>query len=308
MNKFIKQSKFQNFKNMTITDKLLSVFFTILSVLLLLIFVAPIIYICTSSISTISSRYFLDLFPTKIHLDGYISIFEDITILRALVNSIVYTIVGVIVSTTMTVFCAYPLSISDFFTGKYMANFLIFTLYFNGGMIPTYLLVKSLGLLDSMWALILPSCISVNSIMLLTASFQKNNSKELFAAASLEGCGHWRYLFKILIPLSKPTILMIAFYSAVSYWNSYFEALIYISDSDKWPLSLVLRNILIENQELISSSNINNSLISFAEKAELIEYALIVISSAPMLIMSIWINKESGVNKKQKNMRGIVYE
>ncbi len=166
-------NKKQRLKKLSFTDKIIIVFVTLLSVFFLIVFAVPIIYILTASVSTASSRILLDILPTKFVFEGYSFLFEDDTVLRALWNSVMYTSIGVAVTMAMTVLSAYPLSVHDFFIGKHMSGFFIFTLYFNGGMIPTYLLVKSLGLLNSMWSLILPSCISVTSIILLTATFQK---------------------------------------------------------------------------------------------------------------------------------------
>lgn len=175
---------------------------------------------------------------------------------------------------------AYVLSQPQFKLSKFFAMLFTFTIYFGGGMIPTFLVVKQVGLLNTMWSLILPSCMSVYNIYLLRAHFQNKIPIELQRAAMLDGCGHWRYLLKVVLPISAPFLSVIAFYYVVSYWNSYFTAMIYISDLDKLPLASILNNILIKNQD-IGQSSLNGATV---EQKRMMEYATIVFSSAPVLV------------------------
>lgn len=255
-------------------DKITITICTIVVLLFVLAFLYPLFYVLVSSVSTSSS-----LFSGDLSIDGYIGLLKEPRILRGFLNSLIYTSVGTLISMIMTILVAYVLSQPNFKLSKIVALLFTVTIYFGGGMIPTFLVVKELGLLNSMWSLILPSCMSVYNIYLLRAHFQNKIPHELQGAAMLDGCGQWRYLLKVILPISSSFLSVIAFYYIVSYWNSYFTAMIYISDLDKLPLASVLNNLLIKNQDIGSSSVTGVSI----EQRQLMEYATIVFSSAPVL-------------------------
>lgn len=237
-------------------------------------------------------------------LAGYIGILENKMVFQGLKNSILYTAVGTLISTIATVLSAYALSRPDFRTAEFLTLLFVFTNYFSGGFVPTYLLVKQLGLLNSMWSLILPSALSVYNLLLLKSYFRNKIPMELYDAARIDGCGHWKYLCLIVLPFSMSYIGVIAFFFAVSYWNAYFNASIYITDMDKLPLTNILRELLIKNQESLALQRgvVTDTGISLVQQARLMEYALVVIASAPMIVLLLVIRK---VFKNQDLMGGI---
>lgn len=162
-------------------------------------------------------------------------------------------------------------------------------------MIPTYLVVQKLGLLDSMWALILPGSLSVYNMIVARTFFQQNISEELYEAAELDGCGHGRFFFSIALPLSKAIIAIMVLYYGVGHWNSYFSALLYMQTEEKYPLQLVLRSILVQNSaqlsQTITSAAQQEALRKQQEAVELMKYSLIIISSIPVLILYPFIQK-----------------
>ncbi len=249
-----------------------------------LAFLYPLYYVAVSSVSTSASLLSI---LKEFSLDGYITLFREPRIIKGFLNSVVYTFTGTLISMTMTVLVAYVLSQPDFKLSKVIAAMFTVTIYFGGGMIPTFLVIKNLGILNTMWSLILPSCMSVYNIYLLRAHFQNKIPRELQGAAMLDGCGHWRYLIKVILPISGSFLSVIAFYYIVSYWNSYFTAMIYISDLDKLPLASVLNNLLIKNQDFGQYSASGATV----QQRKMMEYASIVFSSAPVLICFALIRK-----------------
>ena len=168
--------------------------------------------------------------------------------MRGFFNSIVITFVGVCVNLAVTLPTAYALSRDNFSGKKPITIFYMITMFFGGGMIPTYLVVKNMHLLNTIWALVLPGCLSVYNMIVARTFFKSNISEELYEAGEIDGCTQSRFFFQIALPLSKAIIAIMVLYYGVGHWNSYFSALLYISDQDKYPLQLVLRNILITNQ------------------------------------------------------------
>lgn len=301
----------------SLSDIIFSAICTILVIGFLIIFLYPILYVIVSSISTVSMRQGLSLIPTHVSFEGYKAVFENDDVWRGLINSIKYTFIGTSISLILSILVAYVLSQPKFYMGKGVTLFFVITLYFNGGMIPTYLLVKNLGLLNSMWALILPSAISVYNVFLLRAHFTTKVPEELFDAARVDGCGHWRFLAYFTIPISKSIITVIALLYAVSYWNSYFNATLYITDEKLLPLANVLNNILIKNKTNAMDSGILTSTmdVSTIERMQLLDYSLVVVSTIPIFIIiffirkalrdvNYWSNPMKNNNKTNKDEKG----
>lgn len=286
-------SKKQKMKK-SFADKITVTICTLIILVFFISFIYPAIYVLVSSVSTMAMRDAGSLIPNKISFDGYKAVFESEMIWNGFKNSVLYTTVGTLVSLTVTVLTAYPMSRPYFHMEKYIQVIFIFTMYFSGGMLPTYLLVKQLGLINSMWSLILPSCISVYNIYLLRSHFKSKIPQELFDAARIDGCGHWRFLIKVAIPISTSFLVIIAFFYMISYWNSYFNAMIYITDVNKLPLANILNNLLIKNQNInFGIVSANNSGMSTAERSQLLEYALIVVSSLPIIVVVVLFKKFS---------------
>ena len=211
-------------------------------------------------------------------------------------NAIVYSVVFTVVSVVVTLLAAYPLSRSDF-RGKGFFNILfMITLFFGGGLIPTYLIVSNLGLVDSMWAVILPGAFSVWN-MTIARTYYRGIPSELREAADVDGANELTFFFKILLPVCTPIIAVLALWQFVAMWNSYFDAMIYLNDSAKQPLQLVLRSILIQNQPESGMIADMQSTAARAQLAELLKYATIIISSLPLLVMYPFFQKyfDSGI-------------
>lgn len=205
-------------------------------------------------------------------------------------NAVIYSVVFTIVSVFITLLAAYPMSRSDFKGKKIFNTIFIITMFFGGGLIPTYLLISDLGLLDSMWAVILPGAFSVWN-MIIARTYYQGIPTELREAADVDGANEMVYFFKILLPVCTPVIAVLALWQFVGMWNSYFDAMIYLNDSAKQPLQLVLRSILIQNQPESGMISDMQSTAARAQLAELLKYATIIASSLPLLVMYPFFQK-----------------
>ena len=267
-----------------------TVIFIILT-LILFVVAYPLYWVIISSFSdpTAVSAGKVLLRPIGFTLKGYAEVFKNSQVMRGFFNSIVITFVGVCVNLAVTLPTAYALSRDNFSGKKPITIFYMITMFFGGGMIPTYLVVKNMQLLNTIWALVLPGCLSVYNMIVARTFFKSNISEELYEAGEIDGCTQSRFFFQIALPLSKAIIAIMVLYYGVGHWNSYFSALLYISDQDKYPLQLVLRNILITNQTALSQTATTAAArAALQEQQQLIDvmkYSLIIISSVPVLIM-----------------------
>jgi multiple sugar transport system permease protein/putative aldouronate transport system permease protein len=253
----------------------------------------PLIYVVSASFSdgaaVISGRVIL--WPVDFSLLAYKKIFQYDSIWSGYANSLFYAIVGTSVNIILTLFAAYPLSRRDLYGRKLLMGIFVFTMFFNGGLIPTYLLVKDLGMLNTRSAMIIPQALSVWNLIIAIAYFRSSIPEELLEAAHLDGCSDFQYFFRILLPLSTPIIAVLTLFYAISHWNQYFTALIYLSDKALFPLQIILRDILIQSQV---DMNMMEDLQSMAAKEalrELLKYALIVVASVPVLIIYPFVQK-----------------
>ena len=273
-----------------------TVIFIILT-LILFVVAYPLYWVIISSFSdpTAVSAGKVLLRPMGFTLKGYAEVFKNSQVMRGFFNSIVITFVGVCVNLAVTLPTAYALSRDNFSGKKPITVFYMITMFFGGGMIPTYLVVKNMQLLNTIWALVLPGCLSVYNMIVARTFFKSNISEELYEAGEIDGCTQSRFFFQIALPLSKAIIAIMVLYSGVGHWNSYFSALLYISDQDKYPLQLVLRNILITNQTALSQTATTAAArAALQEQQQLIDvmkYSLIIISSVPVLIMYPLVQK-----------------
>lgn len=225
------------------------------------------------------------LFPKGLTLDGYDRIFADATIWTGYGNSLLYAVVGTAISVAVTLLAAYPLSRKDFVGRSLFMWFFMFTMFFGGGLIPTYLLIKDLHMINTIWALVIPGAGSVFNIIIVRTFFQGTIPDEMREAAFIDGCSNTRFFLSMVLPLSKPIIAVMVLYHVVGFWNGFFDAMIYLNEESKYPLQLVLRNILVQNQ-------VNSSMMidveSYAAKlrvTELIKYGVIIIASLPLLVL-----------------------
>ena len=205
-------------------------------------------------------------------------------------NAVIYSVVFTIVSVFITLLAAYPMSRSDFKGKKIFNTIFIITMFFGGGLIPTFFFISDLGLLDSMWAVILPGAFSVWN-MIIARTYYQGIPTELREAADVDGANEMVYFFKILLPVCTPVIAVLALWQFVGMWNSYFDAMIYLNDSAKQPLQLVLRSILIQNQPESGMISDMQSTAARAQLAELLKYATIIVSSLPLLVMYPFFQK-----------------
>ncbi|MEG2623970.1 MAG: carbohydrate ABC transporter permease [Clostridia bacterium] len=254
----------------------------------------PLIFVLSASISdpTAVASGQMVLWPVKPTLDGYMKILQYGEIWRGYANTMVITLVGTLINLVMTVLFAYPLSRKDFRGRRAIMGVITVTMFFSGGMIPSYLVIRSLNLLDSIWALILPVALSAWNVIITRTYFETSIPPEMQEAASIDGCGNTRYLVAIVVPLSMPILAVMALYYSSAHWNSYFSALLYLSDEAKYPLQMVLRKIFILNN--MSMDIISGDPELFAQQkqlSELIKYGVIVVSSLPMLALYPLIQK-----------------
>lgn len=272
------------------------VVFVILTILFLLV-AYPIYFVIISSFSdpVAVSRGEVTFFPIGFTFDGYAKVLEESSVMRGFMNSLLYTIVGVSINLLTTIPTAYALSRQDFYGRKVITWFYMITTFIGGGLMPTYIVVRSLGMLDSIWALVIPGSISVYNTIVARTFFKTNIPNELLEAAKLDGCGNTQFFVRICLPLSSAIIAIMVLYYGVGHWNSYFSALIYIITREKWPLQLELRSILIQNQMALAAEVMSEE--ALREKAriealrEMMKYSLIIISSIPVMLLYPFIQK-----------------
>ncbi len=238
----------------------------------------------------------ISLNPSDWSTQGYVKILQNEAIIRGFLNSVLYSVGFAVVTVIVSVFAAYPLSIDGFRGTKILMLFFLITMFFSGGLIPTYLVIKDLGMLNSIWAIILPGAMSVWNIILARTYF-KAIPKELQEAAKIDGASDLLIFFKIILPLSKPIIFVLALYAFVGQWNSYFDAMIYLEDSKLHPLQLVLRSILIQNEVQPGMIGDQLAMAELKKMSEMIKYSSIILSSLPLIIMYPFFQKyfEKGV-------------
>ena len=230
-------------------DRVFMFFVYLFLVLVLLVVLYPVIYIVSASFSDPNAVTAgkVWLYPVDFSLRGYQVTFQNPQIVTGYLNSLFYTVVGTFISVVLTVFVAYPLSRRDLYGSNFLMFLITFTLIFSGGLIPTYLVVKQLGMIDTRWALLIPQAVAAFQVIIARTFFRATIPEELVEAAELDGCNDLQFLWSVVLPLSKPIIAVLALMYAVSQWNGYFDALIYLKSSDLQPLQIVLRNILILN-------------------------------------------------------------
>lgn len=263
----------------------------VILVLFFIILIYPLLYVVASSFSS-SQITTLSLIPKKISFEGYRAVFEFKYIWVGYANSLLYTSVGTAIALVVTICCAYPLSRPDFKAGKLLMGLCLFTMYFSGGIIPTFLWIRTLGMLDTMWAIVLPTSLSVYNMIVMRTYFANSIPADLREAAQLDGCNDFRFLFSIVLPLSGPILAVIALYYAVSLWNGYFNAMLYLQTKSKMPLTIFLREILVLNQMTGLDAGLDMEQMARAEeRAQLMKYALIIVSSLPMMLLYPFVQK-----------------
>ena len=248
----------------------------------------PLIYVTSASFSNpvdvLNGN--MKLLPIDLTLEGYRRVFRNSAILIGYKNTILYTVVGTIVNVAVTVATAYPLSRKDFVGRNLFTILFTFTMFFSGGLIPTYLVIRSLGLINNFWVMILPGTISVFNVIIARTFFKSAIPAELQEAAMIDGCSNIGILVRIVIPLSKPILAVLALFYAVAHWNAFFNALIYLNDRERFPLQLILREILLQNQMINTMTQTGDSDTMEMELwSESIKYSIMIVASLPVLVI-----------------------
>ncbi|MBU3113086.1 carbohydrate ABC transporter permease [Clostridium lacusfryxellense] len=287
------------FKKQSKLDIFILISSNILLGILVIAVLIPLIYVIIASVTEPTSlvNNGISLNPTKWMLDGYKRVLKDGSLLLGFKNSLVYSVLFAFISVVVTLLVAYPLSRAGFVGKKFIMSIFVFTMFFGGGLIPTYLLVKNLNMLDTMWSIVLPGAVNVWNIILCRTYFQ-GIPKELREAAIVDGSSDIQYFFKILLPLCKPIIAVLALWQFVAQWNSFFDAMMYLKSATLQPLQIILRSILVQMQP--NPGMISDTAQDTAQRqqiSELVKYACIVISSLPLMLMYPFFQKyfEKGV-------------
>lgn len=277
----------------SLNDKLFLLGVYAFLVFILIIILYPLIYILSSSFSSpqavISGKVWL--LPVEPSLAGYKAIFANKQILTGYANSLFYTFFGVLISVSLTIMLAYPLSKKTFYGRSLIMILLVITMMFSGGLIPLYLTVKKLGILDTRWAMLLPGALAVWQVIITRTFFQMTIPSELSEAAELDGCSDLGFLTRVVIPISKPILAVLVLTYAVGQWNAFFDALIYLKSQHLFPLQIVLRNILILNTIDPSMMVDANELQVRQGLKDLLKYSLIVVATVPVLAIYPFVQK-----------------
>lgn len=289
-NAFSSQKRIKN----PVSDKMFyGVSYLILFVFILTI-LYPLVYVVSASFSSgiaVSTGQVV-LWPVDFSIEGYKAVFSHKNILTGYRNTLFYTVAGTCINVAMTMIAAYPLSRPDMQWKRFYSLLFTFTMFFSGGLIPSYILITQLHMVNTVWAILIPGALSVYNMIVARTFIASNIPKELLESAQIDGCSDVRYFFTMVLPLSKAVIAVITLFYAVGHWNSYFSAMIYLSDPELKPLQLILRDILIQNQ--LQSNEFSKGADLLTERqnlADQLKYALIVVSSVPIILLYPFVQK-----------------
>ena len=276
-------------------DRIFTFFNYLILTTLLVVVLYPLIYITSASFSdsvaVSSGRVWL--WPVEPSLAGYEAIFKNRLLVSGFANSLFYTTAGTAINVVMTILAAYPLSRADLPGRAWLTFLFFFTTLFSGGLIPIYLVMRDLGLLNTRWAMLLPGALGIWNLLIMRTYFRMSIPPELYEAAQLDGANDFTYLARIVLPLSGPIIAVVALFYAIGHWNAFFSALIYLTDKSLWPLQLVLRDILVQNQ-------VDPSMLAGLDARELarrqelrllLKYSLIVVATLPLMLVYPFVQK-----------------
>ncbi|GAK40421.1 sugar ABC transporter permease protein [Paenibacillus sp. TCA20] len=274
------------------SDRVLEIAMYVFAIMLLIVLMYPIYFIIIASFSDPAAvaNGQVWLFPKGFTLAGYQELLKHENIWIGYRNTILYTVIGTVISLVVNISAAYALSRKDLFGRRAISLFFIFTMFFNGGLIPTFLTIRDFHMYDTFLVMVLPFSVAVYNIIVARTFFQHSIPEDLWEAAQLDGCGNLRYYLQIVIPLSKAVISVIALWTAVGHWNSYFNALIYLKDPNLYPLQLILRNILITNQ-MQSSMGTGEAAAVALRLANLMRYAVIIVATVPIMCIYPFVQK-----------------
>ena len=264
-------------------------------VIFLFIMIYPLWYCLINAFSSAKEVYYgnVVLLPKGITLENYVAVFREKSLLSGYLNTVFYTFAGTVIGLFVTFTAAYPLSRKDMYGRDVFMKLYLLPMFISGGLVPTYIIVKKLGLYDTFWALVLPGAVGVWNVVVVRTFMISSIPGELQEAAMLDGAGNIKIFTSIIIPLSRPILAVMTMFHIVGYWNTYFNALIYLNDEAKYPIQLVLRKILIQNDidSLISSGNVSASILEQTMRAEAIKYAAIIVTVTPLLVIYPFFEK-----------------
>ena len=273
-------------------DRAFDIINTLLLVLIFVIILYPMYYVLIASFSNpdkvLTGKIFL--LPKGFQLESYKTVFSNSEVMNGYLHTILYATVGTLINLFVTLTAGYALSREDLRGRKPITLFFIFTMFFSGGTVPTYMLVKNLGLLNTFWAMVLPNAMSVWNLILCRNFFEGNIPKELLEVSKIDGCRNDYVFLKIVLPLSKALIAVMVLFYAEGHWNSYMQPLLYLSDRSRYPLQLVLKNILISSQPDASLAGMTDRA-ELYKQTEMLKYALVVVSSVPMIALYPFVQK-----------------
>ena len=269
------------------SDKIFLIFvYTLLSVVFILT-IYPLIFVLSASFSSgqaIFSGKVL-LWPVNPSIEGYLAVFRTGDVFVGFRNSIFYTVAGTAINIILTLLAAYPLSRRVLIGKNFLLLLFSFTMIFSAGMIPNFILMMQLGLIDTVWALLLPGALSVYNMIIVRTYFSSNLPYEMYEAAIIDGSTEFQFFLRIAVPLAKPAIAVVALFYSIGHWNNYFNAFLYISLEELFPLQIVLRNILITQRIDVETLISVNALVDKNYLAEVMKYSLIVIATIPMMLL-----------------------
>ena len=277
-----------------LSERTSDIILVVVCAVVLFIVAYPLYYVLVASVSDPYDVYAGKTFllPSQFTMDGYKAVFAEPQILTGLLNSFKYTIIGTVFSVVVLYLTAYPLSVKDLPGRKFLSIFFIITMYFGGGMVPTYLIVKNTGLINNMWALFLPGGVAVGNMIIVRNFFENSIPKEMTEAAQIDGASKWTTFIQIVVPLSRSIMAVMVVFSMVAYWNDWFTSLIYLPSPSKAPLPLVLRNILIKSSASASqASTISGGFAELNKMTEMIKFSSIIIAAVPMLVVYPFVQK-----------------
>ena len=276
------------------SERTSDIILVVICVIILLIVAYPLYYVLVASVSDPYDVYAGKTFllPSKFSLEGYKAVFADPNILTGLLNSFKYTVIGTVFSVVMLYLTAYPLSVKNLPGRKFFSIFFIITMYFGGGLVPTYLIVKETGLINNMWSLFLPGGVAVGNMIIMRNFFENSIPKEMIEAAEIDGASKWTTFIRIVVPLSRSIMAVMVVFSMVAYWNDWFTALIYLPGKENAPLPLVLRNILIKSSASASQAGmISGGYAELSKLTEMIKFSSVIVAALPMLIIYPFVQK-----------------
>ena len=231
------------------------------------------------------------ILPVRPTLRGYQAVFKNKKILSGFANSFYYLFVGTALNLVMTMLCAYPLSRKEFRARGWISLFFVFTMYFSGGLVPSYILITKLHLVNSRWAMIIPTAMSTYNMIICRTYMVNSIPDEMYEAAQIDGCTPWKYFLRIVTPLCKPILAVLTLYYGVAKWNSYFDAMLYLRDDTKQPLTIIMREILIQNKVDMTQIGDASNLAKLQGMSDLLKYSTIVVASLPVMLLYPFVQK-----------------